>query len=74
MYGKRPTFDELFGFLNSSDSELLGWLEQDEAAILNSLQSKVIGSEMENGHCLYRDLQRMYQGITPDNLNRQLGI
>lgn len=66
-YNKRPTFDELFEFLNSSDDDLLSWLEEDEAR-MSSHHSKLIGSPLEHGYCLYKDLQNTYHGINPDTI------
>lgn len=66
-YSKRPTFDELFEFLNSCDDELLSWSEEDEAR-MSATHSKLIGSPLEYGNCLYKDLQSAYHGISPDNM------
>ncbi len=66
-YNKRPSFDELFGILNGSDEDLLEWSEEDKIRA-GSPEAMIIGSPLEHGKPLYRDLQISYHGITPDTM------
>lgn len=67
-YGDRPSFSELFEILNGCDDELLNWSEEDKARIIDSPNAMVIGSTLEEGKCLFKDLQHRYHGVTPDDV------
>lgn len=62
---KRSTFDNLLEILQNSDVKMLDWLDSDLEK-MTSPQAKVIGSALEEGYSLYKDLQSSYHGITPD--------
>ena len=63
QHSRRPSFDELFEFLNSCDDDLLNWLKEDLDS-MTSPHSQNIGCPLELGECLYKDLQKMYQGAS----------
>ena len=58
----RPTFSELCQSLSQSESELLGWSEEDMSI---HPQAAVLGAPLEAGKDLYRELQEMH--ISRDN-------
>ena len=58
----RPAFSELYQAVSQSESELLGWSEDD---VRVHPQAAVLGAPLEAGKDLYRELQEMH--ISRDN-------
>ena len=55
----RPEFCEIVVALQQPDFRILKWTQND-LATCDSEEAKVLGSPLEEGHCLYQDLQKMY--------------
>ena len=52
--------------LQHPDFQILKWTEKDIAAINEN--ARTLASPLEEGHCLYQDLQNTYK-LTPRNMH-----
>ena len=71
----RPDICETVVALQQPDFHILKWT-QDDLATCNSEKAKVIGSPLEEGYCLYQDLQRTYfvdVSVPNKNLSNMVG-
>jgi hypothetical protein len=55
----RPAFQDIMTPLQKPDFQILQWKNKDA-----STEAKILGSPLQDGFCLYEDLQKTYLGIT----------
>ena len=60
----RPAFSETVVMLQHPDFQILKWTEMDVATLNEN--ARTLASPLEEGHCLYPDLQNTYKS-TPSN-------
>ena len=58
----RPKLCHTLVSLQQPDFQILKWSEED-LAICDSENAKVLGSPVDNGFCLYKDLQSAYSAV-----------
>ena len=63
----RPHFCDIITQLQQPDFRILRWKEEDLSAC-ESEEAKIIGSPIEKGYSLYKDLQTSYLSVSGGNL------
>ena len=66
----RPQFSDMVVALQQPDFQILKWTQTD-IATFDSENARVLGSLLEEGHCLYHDLQFTYKSSDCDTCDNQ---